>query len=80
MGGCASTIATSQNAASTLHDVDIPFPKEGVTLDVFDQFIELAGGNKKLKKLTTTQVCNKFLKRMTKGHKESYCDQLKRQS
>lgn len=69
MGGCASRIAA----------LDIPFPKEGVTLDVFDQFIELAGGEEALKGLTTTDVCNKFLKRMTKRHKESYCDQLKRQ-
>ena len=83
--GCTLSVAKrldGESIATTEHTrvkTDLPFPKEGVTLDVFDQFIAHAGGKKALKDLTTTEVCNKFLKALTAEKEESYCDQLKRQ-
>ena len=38
-----------------------PFHPWGVTLDVIDNFITNCGGAQALKKLTTREVCNKFM-------------------
>ena len=46
----------------------LPFPKDGVTLGTFHQFIVECGGRENVRGLTTTEVCEKFLMPMTKEH------------
>eukprot|EP01041_Mallomonas_annulata_P001942 gene1942-3766_t len=53
-----------------------PFPKAGVKLRVFIEFIELCGGNDAISGLTTTDICNKFLKPLTFMRQSSYCELL----
>eukprot|EP01038_Epipyxis_sp_PR26KG_P012867 gene12867-17243_t len=65
---------TSFSKASTL-----PFPKDGVTLAVFDLFINQCGGEAELKNLSTTEVCENFLKPFTFESHSSYCQKLKRE-
>jgi hypothetical protein len=64
-----------------------PFPTLGVKLSVFFKFIEDNGGKDAfLKKpfvkepLTTTDVCNKFLKPITSEKQQSYCEYLQDQN
>ena len=56
------------------------FPKDGVKLSVFHDFIESCGGKSVLLDHTTTDVCNKFLKLQTIENKLSYCDCLKKKN
>ena len=53
-------------------------PKAGVTLAfVVDEFIEKdCGGRSNLRGLTTTEVCEKFIKPKTQEQQISYCDYL----
>ena len=64
-----------------------PFPTVGVKLSVFLKFIDDHGGRDAfLKKpivkepLTTTDVCNKFLKPITSEKQQSYCEYLQEQN
>jgi tetratricopeptide (TPR) repeat protein len=52
----------------------IPFPKVGITLRVFDMFIEECGGRDALAGLTTTEVCEGHLKPLTSSGATSYCE------
>eukprot|EP00605_Chrysophyceae_sp_TOSAG23-4_P000662 GSChrysophyteH1.ASY1.ANO1.744.1 assembled CDS len=63
-----------------------PFPTVGVKLSVFLKFIEDNGGRDAFVKkpfvkepLTTTDVCNKFLKPITSEKEQSYCEYLQEQ-
>jgi hypothetical protein len=54
-----------------------PFPKLGVKLQVFDEFMEKCGGYEEVKNLTTTQIRYKFLtQKSILPTKTSYCDYL----
>ena len=53
------------------------FPSLGITIRGIDSFIKNCGGQEALEGLTTTEVCEKFLKKETKQTEKSYCEQLK---
>ena len=55
----------------------IPFPKNGVKLSyLLNHFVEECGGREALEGLTTTEVCEKFVKPFTKDYQLSYCDMI----
>ena len=56
---------------------NIQFPKDGISLAVLDEFIEACGGKAVLEKLTTADVCEKFVKPLTFFSKCSFCELLK---
>jgi hypothetical protein len=54
-----------------------PFSKQGISLSyLLNEFVEECGGNEALKGLTTTDVCNTFVKPATETCQSSYCDML----
>ena len=54
-----------------------PFSKQGISLSyLLNDFVEECGGNEVLKGLSTTEVCNTFVKPATKEFQSSYCDML----
>ena len=54
-----------------------PFSKQGISLSyLLNEFVEECGGNEALKRLTTTDVCNTFVKPATETCQSSYCDML----
>ena len=53
------------------------FAKEGVRLSYFSDFIVSCGGYENLKDLTTTDVCERFVKPMTTAGKCSVCELLR---
>jgi len=55
------------------------FPKDGIQLSHFHDFIGICGGRDKLLGLTTSQVCDQFVKERTKKLFCSYCDLMKSQ-
>lgn len=57
-------------------DKNPPFPKLGVTLKAFQQFIDNCGGESKLVDLTTDQVKDRFLLKRINNPKLSYCEYL----
>jgi hypothetical protein len=54
--------------------ITLPFPKVGVLMKVFDIFIEECGGEAAMQGLTTTLVCERFLKPITADKRLSYCE------
>jgi len=52
----------------------LPFPKVGVSLRVFEIFIEECGGASALKDLSTTEVCDRYMKPLTSQSRQSYCE------
>jgi tetratricopeptide (TPR) repeat protein len=67
-------------AASTLQPLPFDphtFPQHGVQLSFLDQFLQECGGRAALEGLTTTEVCDQFIKPMTKSSQSSYCDFLR---
>lgn len=57
-----------------------PFPREGVRLNVFHEFIMACGGREVLKGMKTKDVCDRFVKPKTQRLSASYCDLLKSQN
>ena len=78
--GCSSSIQATPIPVDKVVVADLPFPKDGVKLCAVDEFIQRAGGEAKLLDLTTTDVCNQFLKPLTSESKGSYCDVLKQEN
>ena len=78
--GCSSSIRATHIPVDKVVVADLPFPKDGVKLGGFDEFIKRAGGEAKLRDKTTTYVCNKFLKPLTSKSKGSYCDVLRQEN
>jgi len=71
----ASTAVTAPAAAVALPSPSsLPFPKVGVSMEVFDMFIEECGGVDALQGLTTSVVCERFLKPLTSEKRVSYCE------
>ena len=56
------------------------FPKSGVKLSYIEEFFTACGGRDKLEGLTTTEVCDQYIKPLTEQSKSSYCDLLKHQN
>eukprot|EP01041_Mallomonas_annulata_P004501 gene4501-8953_t len=56
----------------------IPFPKIGVRISVFREFITDCGGESELMNLSTTEVCERFLKPLTYADGASYCEYYRR--
>jgi len=52
------------------------FPKLGVRLCYLNDFISQCGGREVLEGLTTTEVCERFVKPLTEKTQSSYCDLL----
>eukprot|EP01038_Epipyxis_sp_PR26KG_P010799 gene10799-14497_t len=55
---------------------ELPFPKDGLTIETIDYFIQQCGKDK-LEGLTTAQVCSSFIKQLTSSYQLSYCQMLK---
>jgi hypothetical protein len=79
----AATVGTAAVTTSTTTAVDDPFPKLGLTLAAFQQFIDMHGGRQSLDRMTTTDVCEEILKKSVfeRDNKQelwklSYCDLL----
>lgn len=53
-----------------------PFNEMGVELAVLLEFVQSCGGPSALEGLSTTEVCERFLKPMTSAASSSYCDFL----
>jgi hypothetical protein len=53
------------------------FPRYGVRLSFLNQFLQECGGRAALNNLTTTEVCDKFIKPVTKSSQSSYCEYLR---
>jgi hypothetical protein len=51
-----------------------PFPTLGITLRGMDSFVKRCGGRASLEGLTTTDVCEQFVKPQTLSVQLSYCD------
>ena len=64
------------NKSSKVHpeSASRPFPLLGITIEGIFDFIDTCGGKQALEGLTTTEVCEKFVKEMTKENLSSYCD------
>eukprot|EP01041_Mallomonas_annulata_P009722 gene9722-20216_t len=52
------------------------FPKHGITFEGVEDFIIACGGKEILLGKSTTEVCENYLKPMTKSSEKSYCDHL----
>ena len=57
-----------------------PYFQDGIRLSAIYDFVEYFGGRIKFKGLTTSQVCDKFVKPRTVGDCISYCEVLKQSS
>jgi tetratricopeptide (TPR) repeat protein len=67
-------------AASTLQPLPFDphtFPRHGVRLSFLEQFLEECGGRSALEGLSTTEVCERFIKPVTESSQSSYCDFLR---
>ena len=74
--------AVTTNAVDESKVCDVPFPKMGVTIQVFLDFIEDNGGQKRFEGLTTEDVTDGkagFILKATQEHKCSYCELLQYQ-
>jgi hypothetical protein len=68
------------SAASTLSPLPFDphtFPRYGVRLSFLDEFLDECGGRSALEDLTTTEVCEKFIKPVTESSESSYCEFLR---
>ena len=74
MGGSASVELDNVKSKGIIEKKDLPFPKVGVKLCVFEEAINGCGGRDALRGLTTTDVCNKFLKPATSKYQNSFCE------
>jgi tetratricopeptide (TPR) repeat protein len=70
MGAAASTIPPLPFDPHT-------FPRYGVRLSFLNLFLEECGGRSALEDLTTTEVCERFIKPVTESSESSYCDFLR---
>eukprot|EP01039_Chlorochromonas_danica_P006268 gene6268-6909_t len=83
-GSITSTFHLSLHEDSRSHSMEIsvplPFPKNGVRLSSFHEFVEACGGMDNLQGLTTADVCARFVMPMTRSLRCSYCDLLDKTS
>jgi tetratricopeptide (TPR) repeat protein len=75
----APQIESPVHSAATEDLGTLPFPKLGVRLDYLNQFINSFGGEAQFSKLTTTDVCEKFVKPLTLKSQLSMCEFLQSQ-
>ena len=74
--GAAASVNGNDDLTFISNQCVTDFPKFGVKLSFYKQFIELCGGSDSLKGMTTTDVCEHFLKPMTAQYMCSYCELL----
>ncbi|GFH55521.1 TPR-like protein [Chaetoceros tenuissimus] len=68
--------ASSNDTSKAAHET-IPFPKNGIKLSyLLNDFVVECGGREALEGLTTTEVCDNFVKPATKDYELSYCDMI----
>ena len=80
MGAAASVQPSDYSAFAAVKSsstAPLPFPKDGVKLSFVNEFYGFCGGREKLEGLSTTDVCEKFIKPATKMLEVSFCDLLK---
>lgn len=68
--------ATASIQAECVFDPSI-FPKDGVKLSFIEEFFTACGGRDKLEDLTTTEVCQQYIKPLTNHTQSSFCESLK---
>ena len=75
--GASVGVDTLYGGETTLEGVvDLPFPKNGVSLSYVNDFLMACGGRASLECLTTTEVNEKYVMPMTFPFKSSFCDML----
>jgi len=50
------------------------FPKKGIKLSYLEEFFRECGGRDSLNDLTTTEVCERYIKPITETTQSSYCE------
>ncbi len=75
--GASVTIEDGTTVAQQLGGTEMDFPKHGVRLSFYQEFIEHCGGKSAFEGLTTTDVCEKFVKPATAELRCSYCDMMR---
>jgi tetratricopeptide (TPR) repeat protein len=72
-------IHSSSLSTEASNGPEYSFPKLGVKVSYFDDFLDNCGGSKNLTGLTTAQVCESHIKTMTIEKKLSLCELLRDQ-
>ncbi|CAB9512382.1 Kinesin light chain [Seminavis robusta] len=67
---------SSDDDDSDMYPGEDDFPKSGVRLSHLAEFIEACGGKQELEGMTTTDICEKFVKPWTEETQTSFCDWL----
>lgn len=75
MGSAASLAAASSSSIAQEYDPSV-FPKHGIKLSFYEEFINSFGGRDAFEGLTTNDVCEKYIKPTTALHQVSFCDLL----
>ena len=87
VGSVESVDASNTNSNSNVNETvtTSPFPKLGLKLCAFDEFIEKCGGYESIKDYSTNDICQKFIKNLDshvfpKQHKneQTYCAYLQK--
>ena len=78
MGAAGSVVKgpTSLLSPDQSSDQSLAFPKNGVKLSFVEAFFTLCGGRSALEAMTTTDVCQNFIKPYTNDTQTSYCELL----
>lgn len=77
--GAGASIEGREEAIAQIKGADMDFPKHGIRLSYYTQFIEENGGRSAFEGLTTTQVCEQMVKPATSSIQSSYCNLLRLQ-
>ena len=73
---CRLPITMSMRKLEVKEGSSLPYPKWGLLLSDIAKFIESKGGRGEITGLTTTEICDKFIKPLTLKGKQSYCEYL----
>ncbi len=77
--GAAASLTAPQNSGEQEFD-PLVFPKHGIRLSFYDEFINSFGGRDAFEGMTTNDVCEKMIKPTTANQQLSFCDMLKQVS
>ncbi len=75
--GAGASIEGNTNECGLVTSSALDFPKHGVRLSFYNHFVDLCGGRNNLEGLTTTEVCERYVKPATFTLQCSYCDMLR---
>ena len=73
--GSAASINHSSDSEVTVYDPTV-FPKQGVRLSYYNEFISNFGGRAAFEGLSTNDVCEKYIKPTTAPYQSSFCELL----